>query len=213
MRRCEDFHAHIPGFEPFRQGSSNDEIFHNAVRENLTHDLGALDLLSRIMVSQMPSADISDPGSLNRPLSAEAAVALQQHWSDNPGMLQSLLIPEATTEADTGLLEWHEIELKSSMLHIISQLSSRVFLGTELCRNPDWLRVTRDYTVDAIQAAQYQSFGRRKYWASESPERDWSNLELLDGSSARYCADHIYPSSMRRCRHVPAATGLFRLSH
>lgn len=40
------------------------------------------------------------------------------------------------------------------MLHIVSQLSSRVFLGTELCRNPDWLRVTRDYTVDAIRAAQ-----------------------------------------------------------
>ncbi|KAJ5713555.1 uncharacterized protein N7483_010736 [Penicillium malachiteum] len=109
---AEDFHAHIPGFEPFRQGSSNDEIFHNAVRENLTHDLA----------------------SLNRPLSEEAAVALQDHWTDNP--------------------EWHQIELKPTMLHIISQLSSRVFLGTELCRNPDWLRVTRDYTVDAIQAGQ-----------------------------------------------------------
>jgi cytochrome P450 len=40
------------------------------------------------------------------------------------------------------------------MLHIVSQLSSRVFLGKELCRNPDWLRVTMDYTVDAINAAQ-----------------------------------------------------------
>ncbi len=40
------------------------------------------------------------------------------------------------------------------MLNIISQLSSRVFLGEELCRNPDWLRVTMSYTVDAITAGQ-----------------------------------------------------------
>jgi hypothetical protein len=86
MRRCQDFHAHIPGFEPFRQGSFSDEIFHNAVRENLTHALGELNLPSLIMLSPMSFADILNPESLNLPLSAEAAVALQQQWSDNPGM-------------------------------------------------------------------------------------------------------------------------------
>lgn len=40
------------------------------------------------------------------------------------------------------------------MLHINSQLPSRVFLRIQLCRHPDWLRVSRNYTVDAIKAAQ-----------------------------------------------------------
>lgn len=28
-----------------------------------------------------------------------------------------------------------------------------MFLGEELCRNQDWLRVTREYTVDGFRAA------------------------------------------------------------
>jgi hypothetical protein len=33
-------------------------------------------------------------------------------------------------------------------------MSSRVFLGEELCRNEEWIQVTVDYTRDAIIAAQ-----------------------------------------------------------
>ena len=29
-----------------------------------------------------------------------------------------------------------------------------MFLGEELCRNKDWLRVTREYTVDGARAAE-----------------------------------------------------------
>lgn len=51
-------------------------------------------------------------------------------------------------------LEWHEIGLKTIAFKIVSQLSSRVFLGEELCRNEDWLQVTVDYTRDSMIAAQ-----------------------------------------------------------
>jgi cytochrome P450 len=51
-------------------------------------------------------------------------------------------------------LEWHEIPLRLTSFKIISQLSSRVFLGEELCRNDDWLQATVEYTRDSIQAAQ-----------------------------------------------------------
>ncbi|KAF9887787.1 hypothetical protein FE257_009593 [Aspergillus nanangensis] len=70
-----EFHAGIPGFEPFQQGSTGDEILH--------------------------------------------------------------------------------IALKSSILQIVAQLSSKVFLGDKICRNPDWLRITINYTVDTFIAAQY----------------------------------------------------------
>lgn len=49
--------------------------------------------------------------------------------------------------------EWHDISLRPSILQIVAQLSSRIFLGDQLCRNPDWLRVTVDYTVHSIDAA------------------------------------------------------------
>lgn len=39
------------------------------------------------------------------------------------------------------------------MLDLIARLSSRVFLGAKLCRNEDWLEVTKEYTVDAFGAA------------------------------------------------------------
>lgn len=43
--------------------------------------------------------------------------------------------------------------LKQSILDIVARLSSRVFLGPEICRNPAWLRITVDYTVSSFAAA------------------------------------------------------------
>lgn len=48
--------------------------------------------------------------------------------------------------------KWHAIHLKKTMLEVIAQLSSRVFLGPELCRNKDWQRITIDYTVNIFMA-------------------------------------------------------------
>ncbi|ORX99697.1 cytochrome P450 monooxygenase-like protein [Clohesyomyces aquaticus] len=49
--------------------------------------------------------------------------------------------------------EWKEVLIKDSILDLISRLSSRVFLGDELCRNPSWLLITKTYTVHAFKAA------------------------------------------------------------
>ncbi|CAP67500.1 uncharacterized protein PODANS_6_11540, partial [Podospora anserina S mat+] len=48
---------------------------------------------------------------------------------------------------------WQPVEIRDTILHLIARISSRVFLGSELCRNEDWLKVTRDYTADAMRAA------------------------------------------------------------
>ncbi|KAL4864283.1 hypothetical protein BDV12DRAFT_189022 [Aspergillus spectabilis] len=73
-------------------------------------------------------------GNVTKPLSQETAVALRMNWTDNH--------------------EWHTIPLKSTVLKIVAQLSSKVFLGDQLCRDPDWLRITVDYTVDSFFAAE-----------------------------------------------------------
>jgi hypothetical protein len=41
----------------------------------------------------------------------------------------------------------------NDVLSLISRISSRVFLGEELCRNEAWLRVTKDWTVQSFEAA------------------------------------------------------------
>lgn len=40
------------------------------------------------------------------------------------------------------------------LLRLVARVSSRVFLGEEVCRNEDWLTVTQNYTVDGMMAAQ-----------------------------------------------------------
>lgn len=57
-------------------------------------------------------------------------------------------------EGLTSYPEWHDLALKPSVLKIIAQLSSRVFLGDKVCRDPDWLKVMVNYTVDAVVASE-----------------------------------------------------------
>lgn len=51
-------------------------------------------------------------------------------------------------------IEWHNIAMRDVILQLVARISSRVFLGTELCRNETWLRVTRDYTVTGFLAGE-----------------------------------------------------------
>ncbi|KAK2787702.1 hypothetical protein FQN53_004725 [Emmonsiellopsis sp. PD_33] len=71
---------------------------------------------------------------VTKPLSDEATYAFKKVFTDDK--------------------EWHKVSLKTQILHIVACLSSRVFLGDELCRNDEWLGITINYTVIAFQAAQ-----------------------------------------------------------
>ncbi|KAF4924062.1 Cytochrome P450 monooxygenase TRI1 [Colletotrichum viniferum] len=53
----------------------------------------------------------------------------------------------------TDSKEWHAIPMRPTILHFIARISSRVFLGTELCRNEDWLTITKEYTMNGFSAA------------------------------------------------------------
>ncbi|KAL4787130.1 cytochrome P450 [Aspergillus varians] len=109
---AHDFHAHIPGFEPFKEGTGAEQVLQDVIRMRLTQSLGPM----------------------TKPLSDETALALETNWGDDP--------------------EWHTVHFKTKILDIVSQLSSKVFLGDQICRNPDWLRITVGYAVDSFFAAE-----------------------------------------------------------
>ncbi|KAJ5464392.1 Cytochrome P450 [Penicillium daleae] len=71
--------------------------------------------------------------NITEPMSIEASLVLKDQWTDEPA--------------------WHDIHLRPKALGLIAQLSSRVFLGEKICRNPDWLRITVNYTIDSLMAA------------------------------------------------------------
>ncbi|KAF6810887.1 cytochrome p450 monooxygenase [Colletotrichum plurivorum] len=50
--------------------------------------------------------------------------------------------------------EWHEFNLKEDILDLVARLSSRVFLGSEVCRDEAWLHITKSYTVNAFIGAE-----------------------------------------------------------
>lgn len=49
--------------------------------------------------------------------------------------------------------DWRTIPVLGSVTDIVARVVSRVLLGPSLCRNPDWLRISKTYTVDAFKAA------------------------------------------------------------
>ncbi|KAF1921226.1 cytochrome P450 monooxygenase [Ampelomyces quisqualis] len=50
--------------------------------------------------------------------------------------------------------EWHQVTVREVNLKIMARVTSRIFLGEELCRNPDWLKVTSTYSVVAFRAVE-----------------------------------------------------------
>ncbi|KAK2752693.1 hypothetical protein FQN54_008071 [Arachnomyces sp. PD_36] len=67
------------------------------------------------------------------PLSEEGSHAISLNFGESP--------------------EGNEIVLKPPMLDIVARMSSRVFLGKQLCRDPEWLRITKGYTVNLFVSA------------------------------------------------------------
>lgn len=52
------------------------------------------------------------------------------------------------------MAEWQEIVLLHRIPQIVAQISSRVFVGQDLCRDPRWLRIAVNYTADSVAGAR-----------------------------------------------------------
>ncbi|WPG98780.1 Dihydromonacolin L monooxygenase LovA [Acrodontium crateriforme] len=114
----KSFHSHLPGFEGFREGSSQSGS--SLIQMVLTRDLTKQ--LAKV------TEDIAD----------ETELSIQDLFTESK--------------------EWHDIPLQQTILRLVARISSRVFLGEELCRNEDWLRVTTEYTIVAFRAAENLRF-------------------------------------------------------
>ncbi|KAL2867451.1 cytochrome P450 [Aspergillus lucknowensis] len=71
-------------------------------------------------------------GALIEPLSMETGLFLKENWSDTA--------------------EWHSIPLNECMHFLIAQLTARIFIGEELCRDRNWIQLAIDYTTHRTAA-------------------------------------------------------------
>ncbi|XHG05621.1 hypothetical protein AWENTII_008836 [Aspergillus wentii] len=64
---------------------------------------------------------------------------------------------------------WTEITYKPILLKLIARVSTRVFIGPELCENEDWLRISKEYAVESFIAVR----ALRKWHFSLRPIVHW----------------------------------------
>ncbi|KAJ2988913.1 hypothetical protein NUW58_g312 [Xylaria curta] len=79
--------------------------------------------------------------------------------------LSQVSTPLSEEAADAVLInlgeptEWREIAITPVLLDLTARMSSRVFLGEELAKDEEWLKITKTYTVDVtkgiIQLSRY----------------------------------------------------------
>ncbi|GKT47702.1 cytochrome P450 monooxygenase TRI1 [Colletotrichum spaethianum] len=96
----------------------------NAFAEG-NHDSITLVVINKDLTKQL--------AKVTEPLADETSLALRDIFTENK--------------------DWHAIPMRSTVLHFIARISSRVFLGTELCRNKSWLEITKNYTLNGFTAA------------------------------------------------------------
>jgi hypothetical protein len=85
-------------------------------------------------------------------LAAEANSALAENWGLESGNIH--LSAKKEKHADALALEWHEISLMPTILSVVSRMTTRIFLGPELCRNSEWLKTVVEYAVNTFQCAR-----------------------------------------------------------
>lgn len=78
--------------------------------------------------------------------------------------------------------EWKTIPIKSLTGYFVSRLSSRVFLGPKLCRDPAWIEIAQSHTVHLFQAsmAMRGSSGLRRllsFWTNPLYKRLRSQVQ------------------------------------
>ncbi|QPC78097.1 hypothetical protein HYE68_008849 [Fusarium pseudograminearum] len=67
---------------------------------------------------------------LTGPLSEEASLSIRDRLTDST--------------------EWHSINPPKEIIRIVSRVSSRIFMGKELCRDEGWTKASSDYTIVAF---------------------------------------------------------------
>lgn len=68
----------------------------------------------------------------------------------NPADLYAICRAE---DSNPATADWQEAAFKPIGQNLVARLSARLFVGTQLCRNQEWLKVSTAYAVDGFVAA------------------------------------------------------------
>nr|AOC89099.1 cytochrome P450 monooxygenase [Fusarium lunulosporum] len=49
--------------------------------------------------------------------------------------------------------EWHKIRLRDALLPLVTRISTRIFLGEDLCQNDKWISITSEYAANSLEVA------------------------------------------------------------
>ncbi|KAI1322691.1 cytochrome P450 [Xylariaceae sp. FL0255] len=77
------------------------------------------------------------------------------------GLVTDDIVDETTFSLKTVLgqpKEWETRQIREDALEIVARVSSRVFLGADLCRNRRWLDITKTYTTDSFLLSRLMRF-------------------------------------------------------
>lgn len=102
------------------------------------------------MDSTIRSINIKD--RLVQPVSDEVTVALNKTLGHSKGKHMGAWKNYSFSLTDS-VAEWQEIVLLRHIPQIIAQVSSRILVGQDLCRDPQWLRIAVKYTADSVAGA------------------------------------------------------------
>jgi cytochrome P450 len=94
------------------------------------------------------------------------------------------------------------------VLDIVVRLSSRVFTGAELCRDPSWLKISAEYTVCAMRAVHEM----RSWNPAARPIVHWFLPSCRKLRSRAKEARKIVNAVLKR-RRVDQAAGITSLEH
>ncbi|EHK15781.1 uncharacterized protein TRIVIDRAFT_38198 [Trichoderma virens Gv29-8] len=125
--------------------------FAHEIRNN--PNLSFVEFMAHLFFSNLPGFEPTREGMFDNDI---GIVVIQKYLTSLARMTEPLsqeteyALPDIYTENE----EWHDVNLRNTNLALVARLSSRIFLGEELCRNEDWLRITVNYTVDLMKAAE-----------------------------------------------------------
>lgn len=102
------------------------------------------------MDSTIRSINIKD--RLIQPVSDEVTVALNKTLGHSKGKHMGAWKNYSFSLTDS-VAEWQEIVLLRHIPQIIAQVSSRMFVGQDLCRDSQWLRIAVKYTANSVAGA------------------------------------------------------------
>ncbi|KAI1296156.1 cytochrome P450 [Xylaria venustula] len=125
--------------------------FANEIKNNT--NLSFVEFMAHLFFSNLPGFEPTREGMFDNDI---GIVVIQKYLTSLVRMTEPL-----SEEAEFALHDiytenedWHVENLKNINLALVARLSSRIFLGEELCRNEEWLKITVNYTVDLMKAAE-----------------------------------------------------------